>query len=83
MLYEKIADHFVHDLDSGPAGIMDNDPGAALKGPEKITVHQEGQLLARAIVRISRTSVRGGRMLVAVLSHAQYPSRRLKATASA
>ena len=49
---------------------MDNDPDAALKGPEKITVHLEGQTLAFP-----------GR--VAVRLHGQLPSCRLKATASA
>jgi len=56
---------------------MDNDPDAALKGAEKIAVHLEGQPFAFP------GGIGGGRVQVTVRVHAQQPSCRLKATASA
>ena len=63
---------------------MDNDPDAALKGPEKIAVHLESQALAHhAMFPMFPGSIGGGLVLVGVLVHDQHPSCLLKATASA
>lgn len=76
MFYQKIANHFVHDLDLGPAGFIDNDPDAALKRSEKIAVHLKGQAFGFPIFQRFPGSI-------GVLVHDQHPSCLLKATASA
>ena len=36
VFFEKIVDHFLHELQRGCAGFIDPDPQAALKGPAEI-----------------------------------------------